>query len=145
MAAGRSDGAATSLLDGEGPIGRRGRLAAAAAKTAPKKAKKLKAPKAPKPAKLRPPPAAAAAAAAPPTIKVCTGRTCRRDGGSADVLAALRAAAAGSGVAVRGGGCMGFCTGTGTAVQAGARWIPAVGVEEVDEVLAGVRTGVGAR
>ncbi|OSX68752.1 hypothetical protein BU14_2290s0001 [Porphyra umbilicalis] len=149
MAAGRSDGAATSLLDGEGPIGRRGRLAAAAAKAAPKKAKKIKAPKAskaPKAATLRPPPAGAvaAAAAAPPTIKVCTGRTCRRDGGSAEVLAALRAAAAGSGVAVRGGGCMGFCTGTGTAVQAGARWLPAVGVGEVGEVLAGVRAGVGA-
>lgn len=86
----------------------------------------------------RPPPPATAGGAA---VKVCTGRSCRRDGDSAGVLAAFRAAAAGTGVAVRGCGCLGFCTGTGTAVQTGGSWHPSVRVADVGGVLAAMGGG----
>ncbi|GAB0493611.1 hypothetical protein MMPV_004896 [Pyropia vietnamensis] len=142
----------------EGPIGRRGRLAAAAAKTA-KKAKTKR-----RPVEAATVPATGVTAAAAGTaaqagrwdaltvvgggvVKVCSSRTCRRDGDSANVLAAFQAATAGTGVMVRKCGCLGFCTGTGTAVQTGGTRHPSLGVDAVGRVLAemGVVEKVGAR
>lgn len=137
----------------EGPIGRRGRLAAAAGKKA-KKAKKWR------PVEAAAVPATGVIAVAAATaakagrrealtavgggvVKVCSGRTCRGDGDSANVLAAFRAAAAGTSVMVRACGCLGFCTGTGTAVQTGGTRHPSLGVDAVGWVLA--EMGVGER
>lgn len=151
--------AAAAPPDGEGPIGRRGRLAAAATKAAKKQRRAAEA--ATIPARGTTIAAAVATAgrrgssrggAARATVavggggdvvKVCTGRSCRRDGDSANVLAAFQAAAAGTEVAVRGCGCLGFCTGTGTAVRTGGTWHPSLRVDAVGGVLAAMTGAAG--